>query len=195
MSPESPLRFKTCYPHQFHFSFSFIVLNYQRKQMEREMWTGCWLSTLGLFSFQLLLFTLFFLFLQMIAGSACMGKDTPTTICRYTWVNSLQNPPNSLISFRPSLSLANRSDSNTSDDRLPQCFQLWDFDTSHNLCSITQQKKKSFTGHMWTQMSTVPLLICSLFFTHPVRHKPACSPGMSWRWVTQRSWLPPNPQE
>lgn len=87
MSPESLLRFKTCYPHQFHLSFSFIDLNYQRKQMERRDVST--MSTLGLFTFQLLLLTLF---LQIIAGSACMGKDTLTTICRYTRVNSLQTP-------------------------------------------------------------------------------------------------------
>lgn len=152
----------------------------------REMWSGCWLSTMALFTFQLLLFTLWELallctnfvnILIMIASSACLNMYGKRYICRYTPVDILSilhpNPLTHFNLFHSGPLCPWPTDQIQTPATVDFCSAVSSgiLTLSHNICSIKQQKI-SFTGHKCTQMSTVSLLICWRFFTHPVRHRP-----------------------
>lgn len=117
--------------------------------------TGRWLSTLGLFTFQLLLST------PPPPRFSLYGR-------RYSNHHLYMNP-------HKSSHLLSHSDplcpwlTNHTQITLPQCFQLWDFDTSHQLRFIAQQNRL-ITDHVWTQTSTDPLLQLSAFL-QPTTHR------------------------
>lgn len=156
------------------------------------MWRGCWLSTLGLFTSLLLLFSLFLrVFWDSIqfllnCTNLSVSRNRQQVKLHHLQIRTGKqslNPLNSksclthftyFILFVPSQPIRLKHQQQSASIVL----QLWDFLTSKQSLLHYAAKKKtiSFTGHSGHRPVSTSYLLMS---------RPAWSCGMSWQSVTQ----------
>lgn len=119
----------------------------------------------------MLLCTNFVKILLIIASSACLNTygDTLRTICKYTQVDILSTPHPSPLTHLNSFHLDPLCPpdqiQNTSDSRLLQCFQLWDYNTFTQYLLHNAAKNIFYRPQVHTNELSCPSHL--LTFLHP----------------------------